>query len=84
MNADLLGDIDRLFLEAVPVSDALDEWNENVKAGLDRAAVAAEALDHEGALLRDDGGRLGEHDDRQENDDYDNDECFHGWFFFLL
>ena len=69
-DADLLGNIERLFLEGVPVGDAFDERKQDVKPGLDRAAVAAESLDDEGALLRHDDGGLhqdddDEHDDRQ-------------------
>ena len=54
-DADLLGDVERLFLEAVPVGNALDERNQDVKPGLQRAAVLAEILDHVRALLRHDG-----------------------------
>ncbi len=51
-DADLLRDVDRDFLEAVPVGHLLDEGNENVKPGLQRPAVLAQVFDHEGALLR--------------------------------
>ena len=61
-----------LFLQAVPVGDALDEGNQDVKTRLQRAAVLAEVLDHVGALLRDDGRRPPDHhrgDDGQRDKD---------------
>ena len=71
-DADLLGDIDGGFFERVPVADDVHERREDMKAGLQRAGVAAQALDDVGALLRHDHGRLGENDDR-EKDQNDND-----------
>ena len=58
----------------VPVGDALDERDQDVEAGLERAAVLAEVLDHEGGLLRhhDRGARHG--DDRQQHDAEHGDE----------
>jgi hypothetical protein len=41
-DADLLRDVDRNFLETVPVGHPLDERNENMKAGLQGAAVLAQ------------------------------------------
>src|SRR5690606_17989554 len=71
-DAHLLGNVDRLFLQRVLVRDALDERNENVKAGLQRAAVLAEHLDDVGALLRHDDRGLRNHDDHEDRecDDY--------------
>ena len=71
-DADLLGDVDRDLLQAVPVGDLLDERNQDVEAGLQRAAVLAEILDHEGALLRHHGRGLRQHDD---DDDGDHDDA---------
>ena len=62
-DADLLGDIEGLLLQAVPVGDALHERHQNVKARLQRAAVFAEVLDDVGALLGHHGRGLGQHDD---------------------
>src|ERR1700730_14896745 len=67
-DADLLGDVDRDFLEAVPVGDLLDEGDENVKYGLQRAAVLAQILDHERTLLRHHRRGLCEHDDDDDGD----------------
>ena len=61
-DADLFRDVDRDFLEAVPVGHSLDEWNQNVEAGLQRAAVLAQILDDVGALLRHHRGGLRQHD----------------------
>src|SRR5439155_18947375 len=49
--ADLFGNVKRLFLWTVPIGDALDEWNQNVESGLQRAAVLAKAFDDVRALL---------------------------------
>jgi hypothetical protein len=57
-DADLLGDVDRDLLQAVPVGDLLDERHQNVKAGLQGAAVLAQILDHVRALLRHHGSVL--------------------------
>ncbi len=51
-DADLLGHVDRLFLQAVTVGDPLDERNQDMESGLQGAVVLAEALDHIRALLR--------------------------------
>jgi len=58
----LFRDVDGDFLEAVPVGHPFDERNQDVKPGLQGTAVLAEVLDHEGALLRNHGGGLGQHD----------------------
>src|SRR5882757_8467431 len=65
-DADLLGDIDRDFLETMPVRDLLDEWNEDMEAGLEGAAVLAQVLDHECTLLRHHRRGL-RHDDDDDN-----------------
>ena len=59
-DADLLRDVERRFLERVLVADDVDERHQDVEAGVERAGVPAEPLDDEGALLRDDDGRLGD------------------------
>ncbi len=51
-DANLLGDVDRDLLEAVPVRDLLDERDQDVKSRLQGAAVLAQILHHVGALLR--------------------------------
>ena len=71
-DADLFGDVDRDFLEAVPVGDPLHERHENMKPGRQRAAVLAQVLDHVGALLRHHRRGLGNHNDDQYGDE---DEC---------
>src|SRR5262249_46378280 len=71
-DADLLRDIDRVFLEAVLVGDALDEGQEDVNPRLQRAAVFAEIFDDVRALLRHDGGGLRDDDDDQNRDDQDD------------
>ncbi len=77
-DADLLRDVHRLFLQVVLVGDALDERDEDMKARLDRAAVAAEILDDKRALLRHDNGGLRDDDDREQRDHPDDIHGFHG------
>ncbi len=79
-DADLFGDIERLFFQAVLVCDTLDERNQNVEASLQRTAVLAEIFDHVRALLRNHGRSTR---DQNHNDDGDNDEnvgCVHEGF----
>ncbi len=71
-DANLLGDVDRYFLEAVPVGHFLEERREDVKAGLQGAAVLAQVLDDVGALLRHHHGGFRDHD--HDDHGYD-DEC---------
>ena len=71
-DANLFGDVDRDFLEAVPVGHPLDERNQDVKAGLQCAAVLAQMLDDVGALLRHHHRGFRDHDDHDHGDD---DEC---------
>ena len=66
-DADLFRDIDRHLFERVLVGDPLNKRDQDVKPGFEGPAVFAEVLDDEGLLLRDDRGRLGDDDDR-END----------------
>ncbi len=78
-DADLRRNVEGRFLERVLVADDVDERQQDVEAGVERAGVAAEALDHERALLRDDDGRLGDHDERHDREQHDDDEsAFHG------
>lgn len=48
----LVGDGDGFLLERVHVGDAVDEGDEPVDPGVERLEVLAEALNHEGLLLR--------------------------------
>src|SRR6185312_1149706 len=71
-DADLLGDVERLLFQTVSVSNALDERNQDMKPGLQRTAVLAEALDDVCALLRNYGRGARDHDydhngERDEN-----------------
>ena len=71
-DADLLGDIQRDFLEAMPVGDPLEKRYQHIKPGMQRAAVLAQVFDDVGGLLRHDGRGFCNHD----HDDYrDHDEC---------
>src|ERR1700733_12483272 len=67
-DADLLGDIDGDLFQAVLVGDALHERHQNVESGRQRAAVLAEMLDDEGALLRNHGGGLRDYHHDQDGD----------------
>src|SRR5207249_9851639 len=73
-DADLLRDFARVLLEGVPVADRVDEGEEDVKAGVQRGAVAAEPLDHEGALLGDDDRRARDDDHHQQGETEEDDE----------
>ena len=66
------------------IGDLVEERHEDVEAGLQRAAVLAEALHDEGRLLRHDDGRLENRHDHDERDDREEDEggC-HGCLLFL-
>src|SRR5581483_9670559 len=64
-DANLFGNIERLLLQAMPVGDALDERNQNVKSGMERAAVPAETLDDVRALMRN--HSRGPRDDNQDH-----------------
>ena len=68
-DADLRRDVDGDFLERVAVADAVDERHQDVEAGVQRAAVAAEPLDDVGALLRHDNRRLGDDDEDEQGED---------------
>src|SRR5688572_7536420 len=83
-DADLLGNVHRLFLEVVLVGDAVEEGLQDVKPGLDRAAVAAEGLDHECALLRHDDRGLRNDDDDDKYDDADGVPGFHACDYSAL
>src|SRR4029079_15790740 len=67
-DADLLGNIERFFLQVVFVGDALDERDEDVKPRLDRAAVTPERLDDERTLLGNHDRRLHQHEEDQHHD----------------
>lgn len=66
---------DDLFAEVDPVADGVDERNDDVQACVERAGVAAEALNDGGAGLRDDLDRLdqGDEDEHHQNDQDDDD-----------
>jgi hypothetical protein len=77
-DADLLGDIERLLLQAVAVGDPLHERNQYMEAGRHRAAVLAEDFDDVRALLRHDDGRLRDDDDGEHRrDDGDDQNLVH-------
>ena len=76
-DADLLGNVDGLLLQGVLVGRAFDEGKQDVKARLERTAVLTEVFDHEGALLRNHDGGLGDHEDDQGHDDQCGDQGFH-------
>ena len=48
-----------------------------VEPGLERAVVAAEALEHRGARLRDDADRPRRDDQRDDDEHGDDDQCDH-------
>ncbi len=83
-DADLLGDVHRLFLEVVLVGDAVEEGLQDVEPGLDRAVVAAERLDDEGALLGHDDRGLRDDDDDDKYDDADGVSGFHACDYSAL
>jgi hypothetical protein len=64
-NADLFGNIDRLFFEVVFVGHTFDEWNQDMEPGLNGATVTAEIFDHERSLLGHDFGSLHQNNDRE-------------------
>jgi len=70
-DADLLGDVQCLLFEAVSVGNPFNEWNQDMKTGVQRAAVLAEGFDDVRALLRNDGRGLADHND---GDDGEHDE----------
>src|SRR3989454_5995171 len=51
-DADLLGHIERHFLQGMRVGDTVEEGDDQVEAWLERAVEAPEALHHPGAWLR--------------------------------
>ena len=52
----------------------VDERHQDVEAGVQRAAVAAEPLDDVRALLRHDDRRLGDDDEDEQGEDHDDDQ----------
>lgn len=71
-NADLLGNVEGLFLQAVPVGNTLDERNQNMKSRMQCAAVLPEILDNVRALLWDHscGPRDNNHGDNSKRNEY--------------
>ena len=65
---DLLAQVDERLPQPV------EEREEEMQPGLERAAVAAEALDDAGVALRHDAHRLREHDEHREEEDRRDDE----------
>jgi len=57
-DADLLGHIERHFLQGMRVGDAVEEGDDEVEAWLERAVEAPEALHHPCTLLRHDAHTL--------------------------
>ena len=72
-DADLRRDVDRRFLQRMPVADDVEERNQDVKPGMQHAGKPAEPLDDVRALLRDDDRRL-RNDDECDNDEYQTDD----------
>ncbi|KAG1390169.1 hypothetical protein G6F59_015290 [Rhizopus arrhizus] len=72
-DADLAGHGQRDFLERVLVRHAFDERDDEARAGRQDAVEFAQALDHPGVLLRHDGDRLDDDQDRQRDDDEQDD-----------
>jgi hypothetical protein len=71
------GEVDDLLAQVDQRAHPLDEGRDDRQAGLERAAVATEALDYACAGLRDDSDRA-RRDDQREDDDHDyDDECCH-------
>jgi hypothetical protein len=70
-DADLLRDVEGGLLQRVAVADRVDEREKDVEPGVERRAVAAEPLDDERALLRDDdrGPRDDEEDEEREDEE---------------
>src|SRR5690606_34196769 len=65
--ADLLGNIQRLFLQRMAIGNALDEGNQDMEAGLDGAAVTPQVLHDIGASLWHHHGSLHQDDDHQHH-----------------
>ena len=61
-NTDLFGDVECLFLQAVPIGNAVDERDQNMETSVERAAVLAEIFDYVRALLWNDGRGARDHD----------------------
>jgi hypothetical protein len=74
-DADLRRDIDRDFLQRVPVPDDIQKRHEEVQAGLFDVRKPAESLDDERALLRNDDDGLGNNDERDEREDDRDDNA---------
>ena len=72
--------VERDFLQAVLVGDAVDEGHHDVQARRQRGVVFAEPLDHPGVLLRHElDGLEDEHDGDDEDHQRDGSEReFHG------
>ena len=80
-DAFLRGNVDGLLLEGVLVGDLVEEGNENVEAGVEGAAVFAEALDYVRRLLGDYHRCL---HDRDEHDESDYCEKHKTWTHFVV
>ena len=65
--ADLFGNVERLLFQAVTIGHALDERDQNVEPGLQRAAVLAQIFYDKRTLLRHHGRRARNHDHRNQS-----------------
>ena len=73
-DADLLGDVQRHFLERVLVGHAVDEGHDHVEPRGQHLVELAQALDHPGLLLGDDADALDDqHDDHRDEERGDGD-----------
>ena len=74
---------DDLLAQVDHVADAVDERHDDRQPRVERARVAAEALDDAGAGLRHDANRARQRDEHEERDDEGDDESDHGVLLFV-
>ena len=83
-DADLRRDIERRFLQRVPVADDVDKRHQDVKSGVEHAGIPAQPFDDERTLLRHDDRGLPQHDDHDEREHgKENQSAFHERSFRL-
>ena len=80
-DADLARGVERHFLEAVLVGDAIHKGNDEVKARREDPVKLPQTLDHPGALLRHHLDALRGKHDRDENEENGNDQKARHCFF---
>ncbi len=81
-DANLRWNVDGLFFERMLVAHHVEEGHEDMKSRAKSPAVLAEALDHVGALLRDNDRGLGNDDDDQQCQRDNDDESTHDFLRF--